>query len=660
MKQLIILTILSLFSSVLFAQKDTIKSDSKITDVIVFREGAQINRNTKIKLSKGSNIVVFTDLSTFIDEESSQVKTGSNTTILSVKHRINYFDKPEKKENIVKLEERKEEIKLEIEETNVLIQVYKEEESLIIQNNWFGGTKNNVSATELDSASVLFRTRLTETRIKLLEFNKKISDYYIETTKINNQLKELNNTKGEKTGELVVVVVAEKATTEDFSLNYVVSNAGWTPKYDIRVDDISKPLNLMSKADVFQQTGYDWENVNMTLSTGNPYESGEKPLMATWFLDFGYNNYYYQDQNKTQIVNTNNTYNSTRTVNGIIIDEDGQPIPGAIIYIENFEGTGTVSDFDGYYTLEDIPADAKVIVYSSLGKKLQKYNLYEMGSTTLNATLLDNYMGVDEIVVTGIGIKREEKALGYAVTTMNSEEITRNKDKSKIGGKKKGKPGGSGHTTLQNPPDNILAKKQTSMEYILEKPYTINSDNKKHAVEIKEYEVDADYKYYCVPKMENTAFLSAEIADWELYNLLSGKTNLFFEGTYIGKSELDVQNAKDTIIFSLGRDNDIVIKYEKLTDFTKKQYIGTNIIETFAYEISVRNTKSQAIDIIIEDQFPMPQHNDITVKQIETSEAKLDEDSGKLIWETNLKALETKKFTIKFSVKYPKNKKINL
>jgi len=665
MKNFILITILSLFANALIAQ-DTIKSESEIKNVTVFLAGAQINRTSQVKLKEGSNIIVFTKLSTFIDAKSAQVKTDGNTTILSVKHRINYFDKPEKTEEITKLEKRKESIKNGIEETNVLITVYQLEESLITQNNSFGGTNKGVTARELDSASTLFRTRLTETRLKLIELNKKIVEYYAETTKINKQLQELNNTKKEETSEIVVVVVAEKAVTEKFSLNYVVSNAGWTPKYDIRVNEISKPLDLTSKADVFQNTGYNWEKVKITLSTGNPSESGEKPLLATWYLDFY--NYYQYNQNQTIATNTNTSNNAPPIISGIVYDENGEGIPGAIVYIENFEGIGTVTDFDGKYSLQNIPPDAQIIVYSYIAKETQKYNIYNNRNSILNATLFDAGMMLDEVVVTGLGVKREEKALGYAVTTIENEDIARSSDRGGVFNSLSGKVAGvntkgkrkKNKEQMKTPPENILTKKQTSMEYILEKPYTINSDNKTHTVEIKEYEVGADYIYYCVPKMENSAYISAKISDWELYNLLSGKSNLFFKGTYIGTSFIDVDNAKDTIVFSLGNDNDIVVKYEKLVDFTKKQYIGNNIIETFAYEISIRNTKPDAINIIIEDQFPMPQHNDIVVKQIETSNAKLDKETGKLTWNRKIEALETQKITIKFSVKYPKNKKINL
>ena len=52
----------------------------------------------------------------------------------------------------------------------------------------------------------------------------------------------------------------------------------------------------------------------------------------------------------------------------------------------------------------------------------------------------------------------------------------------------------------------------------------------------------ATYQYYVTPKLDRDAFLTAQVTNWEQYNLLSGEANLFFEGTYLGKTYLNTQN----------------------------------------------------------------------------------------------------------------------
>ncbi|OYQ38440.1 hypothetical protein CHX27_14880, partial [Flavobacterium aurantiibacter] len=98
-----------------------------------------------------------------------------------------------------------------------------------------------------------------------------------------------------------------------------------------------------------------------------------------------------------------------------------------------------------------------------------------------------------------------------------------------------------------------------------------------------------------LPKLDKAAYLNAEIRDWQNYNLLPGAVNLYFEGTYLGQSFLNVEQASDTLSVSLGRDKAIVIDRVKRQDFTKKQFLSSNKTERNGFDISVKNNKKQAI-----------------------------------------------------------------
>jgi uncharacterized protein (TIGR02231 family) len=63
-----------------------------------------------------------------------------------------------------------------------------------------------------------------------------------------------------------------------------VGNAGWIPVYDLRAEDVNSPIAFSYRAKVFQSTGSDWKNVNLTISTGNPTVGGQIPVLYPWFL----------------------------------------------------------------------------------------------------------------------------------------------------------------------------------------------------------------------------------------------------------------------------------------------------------------------------------------------------------------------------------------
>ncbi|MEQ8425433.1 MAG: DUF4139 domain-containing protein, partial [Cyclobacteriaceae bacterium] len=172
-------------------------------------------------------------------------------------------------------------------------------------------------------------------------------------------------------------------------------------------------------------------------------------------------------------------------------------------------------------------------------------------------------------------------------------------------------------------------------------------------------EVKASYSYSVVPKLDNDAFLIAKATGWEEFNLLPGEANIFFEGTFVGKTFIDPNSIKDTLSVSLGRDKRIVVKREELKDLTSKKMIGTNIREEHSWEISVRNTKSEPIKITVEDQLPITRNKDIEVSAVNTGGAKFESITGKLIWELTLQPNETRKVGYGYEVKYPKDKQIS-
>lgn len=202
---------------------------------------------------------------------------------------------------------------------------------------------------------------------------------------------------------------------------------------------------------------------------------------------------------------------------------------------------------------------------------------------------------------------------------------------------------------------------QTSLntEFDISLPYTVLSSNKPTLVEIRNHELKADYNYATAPKLDNDAFLIARATGWEDFSLLPGEANVFFEGTFVGKSYIDPNSIKDTLNVSLGRDKRIVVKREKLKDFSSRKLIGSNQRETRAFEISIRNTKTEIVKITVEDQVPISQNSQIEVTVSDVGGAKYNKDTGKLVWEMTLQPNETKKVIYKFEVKYPKERVVS-
>ena len=191
-------------------------------------------------------------------------------------------------------------------------------------------------------------------------------------------------------------------------------------------------------------------------------------------------------------------------------------------------------------------------------------------------------------------------------------------------------------------------------------PYNIPSDNKKHNVNVRKMDINTSFSYFTVPKKKTDAFLVGSVSDWEKLQLLSGSANIYLDGTFVGQSYIDTKNTKDTLQISLGVDQQIVVSRKRIEDFCKVKAVGSNKTETIGLEVIVKNTKMSAIKIVVEEQIPISSNSEIQVELIETTDDQYDKETGFLTWELELAPGESKKLIFKYSVKFPKDRSVNL
>ena len=113
-----------------------------------------------------------------------------------------------------------------------------------------------------------------------------------------------------------------------------------------------------------------------------------------------------------------------KQVSGQIVDESQMPMIGVNVMIKGKPGVGTITDFDGNFSLE--VAEGDVLEVSYVGYAAQ--NVKVQASNVYNLTMKADTEVLEEVVVTALGIKRKSKALGYNLTELKSDEVTAVKD----------------------------------------------------------------------------------------------------------------------------------------------------------------------------------------------------------------------------------------
>ena len=612
------------FITIAAKAEDGQKITSKVQKVIVFLNGAQVTRTAMVNVGAGTTKLVFGESSPGVDVQSIQVHANGEFTILSVKHELNFFSEQVKQKHVEELQAAQKALKDKIALQKSMLSIYEQEEQMLAKNQLVKADNTTLDVVKLKQALDFQTERLTAIKEKQQAINNQIAAWNIELQKYDRQIAEINRGRSATTSNILVTVSSKTALQSLFTVIYLVHNASWYPSYDIRAKNINSPVSISYKANVTQQSGEERDNVKLTLSTGNPAVSGNKPELIPYFLNFGM---YYSDP----------AGSVNRATGRVVGNDDHKPLVGASVRLKG-SSIGTVVDANGNFFLQ-IPPGAQTLEFLYIGYQTLERPVI---NTFMNVALSPSSQNLSEVVVSGYGSLDGSLEGRITGVTVNSAS----EDKIRIRGI-------STIPIVVNQTEN-----QTNVEFNIDNPYSIPSDGKQYSVEINQVEVKSSYQYYVAPKINTDVFLTAQITDWNKYNFLSGEANLFYEGTYIGKSLIDTHNATDTLNLSLGIDKIIVITRTLQKDLTEKQTFGSNKKETRNWLIDVRNRKSEAVNLLVEDQVPVSQNSSVEVEVQDASGVKPNPLTGKVSWNLLLNSQDDKKMQLKYFVKYPKNQSV--
>lgn len=625
-----LLSILIVSSIFCFGQEKEIKT--KVDKATVFLKSARVTRVKTIALTKGKNQLLFSDLSPFIDKKSVQIK-AAGVEIEGIDFKKNYLKSDEKNSETEKLNKKIQNLDSKIRLKKVEIAIVKEEIDFLRSNRSIGGDNRNITVTALKETSSFYGAKMKSLKTRELKLKEENELLVKEVETLTKQLKSVSTIKNFGVGEIRVKLNSDKTQNINFEISYNVDNIGWYPSYDIRVKDISSPLKLIYKANLKQNSKVDWSNVKLTFSSANPDNTNKVQKIIPYFLNYGT----YPPSYEKVVDN----------VSGVVSDENG-PLPGVSIMVK---GTtiGTETDFDGNYSIK-IPKGKQTLVYSYLGYETQER---EATNKILNIELEEDSAVLDEVVVVGYGTSSSRNR--------SSNKNERNK-KNKITKSLEGKVSGiTIDESLNNNIETIQVNKQTTVNFEIVKPYSIKSSNQDIIIPMKVFEKDVEYEYFTFPKVNSSAYLIGKLSDWESLNLLEGEANIYFEDTFIGSSLLNSRNADKELEISLGVDKNVVIERKKEENFTTRQFIGNKQEISKIWNYSIKNNKSENLKIVIIDQIPISSNEDIKIElDTKVTNGVLNNKTGEVKWTFLINSGKSENFKLKYSVRYPKNRILNI
>lgn len=288
MKKLLFITVL--VSAISFAQKPIFAS-AKVKAATVYFNAAEIQQTTSVNLPAGTSEIVIKNVADYLNENTVQIGAPNSVTVLSVQFTQNYISEYEIDESNPAIKKVRDSITI-VNKEIAKIQIEKVSNSktvdLLDKNQMVAGANTGLNIAELMKLVDFYKAKRSELNNAITLLQEREAKWTIQLQNLNKKL-EINTQKEDKSsnGKLILQVMNEIAGSVNFDINYITNNANWKPFYDLRANSVKDPINMMYKAQVTQNTGIDWKKVKLTLSSGNPNQNNQAPILSQWFLRYG-------------------------------------------------------------------------------------------------------------------------------------------------------------------------------------------------------------------------------------------------------------------------------------------------------------------------------------------------------------------------------------
>ena len=255
---------------------------SAITSVSLFLNGAEINQTEILTLQKGQNEIRVEGLSSKLNIPSIQLTLGGGTVITASQFITDYLSAAtaEKDELNQELQRKQEELKQQQAHQATL----KSSLTLLQSGVEASISSDKVTTTTIDANLLYFQNKAAAIQKQITQAERAIEETNQAIERLKKQINE-QSTKGKsRCGVLLLTISSPKAQKQELKIKYFTTAASWSMQYDVNINRLGQPIQLVKKAYITQTTGIDWKKVQLSLSTAMPSTSNHVPELSPWFL----------------------------------------------------------------------------------------------------------------------------------------------------------------------------------------------------------------------------------------------------------------------------------------------------------------------------------------------------------------------------------------
>ena len=756
-----------------------ISLNSRITQVTVFQDRAEVTRQATIDLSKGAHVLYFDMLPASIAEKSIQV-SGENLPVILQQVKFlkeHYTESPN--EVVWSLQQKKQQLSDAKKQNDALQKRLQGRKRFLLK--MVNRVTHPVKGQKKNKTEDWFKM-LAFYQQQQIELDEKLHTATLQARqlaqrfhKIKLELQRFQGQRHQVKRKVIIKLQAQQAGTLTLNLAYMVRGASWEPYYDFRFFDNADQMEMIYQAVVYQNTEEPWENVALKLSTARPHISGRQPelqplrIMANTpppkplplqddrstkssggifnrisdIMKANVNDSLdrIEDPEKVIRIMINDLQDSIVAVNQALAESRNQEQTIEMAYkkqsmaAQNWIRKAQIAleaeneDLARQALDRKQQADTQAEHYKNqydqvaanssklseklrqLKDKLQEARMKESAWVAQNYAKAANSGAYSRYPVEPFEpqhfsdkfAKFEEKILkleaeGELVNELNLTGQDVDDDLAKLRAKLKtlssdattstpSTQATSGYIFTPSPFEQELAKLEqvqketdaknqrpkiarssskgtsgsTAVFFEIAGKHTVQNNDTDHQVTILNHRFATQLQYSSVPKLSPYTYLRAKTVNNTDYPLLAGSTNVFLDNNFVANASIDTVASSESFWTFLGIDEGVRVARKFLKKYEKKegQVFGKkhkNMV--YEYSMEAQNFKSKPIELVIKDQLPIAQNDEIKVQLLaphyteDTPQLKINKLKY-LEWTHRLDSGQDLKIPFTFSITFP-------
>ncbi len=250
----------------------SVKAESKIHEVTVFRNGATVTRTTKVNLSKGEQTIIIEGITQYADPQSFRIKGTGPAILRSIdveRHTEIFEPSGQLKELVEKLKR----LTKEREHINDELEIHKERVAMLMKTGahfakefgkWYSFGESTIQGFHDFDESI--KKRLGEAKQRIREINERLKDIDVEISEIHKNINKIDGGRETITTLNAKIMLDVKQQGEvALMITYQVNRAAWESVYDVNIQDNSTKLKKIAM--IYNNSGEDWNDVTFHVST---------------------------------------------------------------------------------------------------------------------------------------------------------------------------------------------------------------------------------------------------------------------------------------------------------------------------------------------------------------------------------------------------------